>query len=84
MTVLEDTVLGAEKFLASWLHNTPVFPASSSFRTGVHQSKEFTMALLTTTLAASTGTAAGFSLVYLLAGGGLLGAALIFVVAKML
>jgi len=46
--------------------------------------KEFVMALLTTTLAASTGTAAGFSIVYLLAGGGLLGAGLIFLVAKML
>jgi hypothetical protein len=53
-------------------------------RTGIHQLKEIVMALLTTTLAASTGTAAGFSLVYLLAGGGLLGAALIFFVAKML
>jgi len=42
------------------------------------------MALLTTTLAASTGTAAGFGLVYLLAGGGILGAGLIFLVAKML
>ena len=42
------------------------------------------MALLTTALAASTGTAAGFSIVYLLAGGGLLGAAVIFFVAKML
>jgi hypothetical protein len=42
------------------------------------------MAVLATTLAASTGTATGFSLVYLLAGGGLLGAAVIFVVAKML
>jgi hypothetical protein len=46
--------------------------------------KEFVMALLTTALAASTGTAAGFSIVYLLAGGGLLGAAVIFFVAKML
>jgi hypothetical protein len=59
-------------------------PASSNFRTGNHQLKEIVMALLTTTLAASTGTAAGFGLVYLLAGGGLLGAALIFFVAKML
>ncbi|HVJ85337.1 MAG TPA: hypothetical protein VM452_06810 [Caulifigura sp.] len=42
------------------------------------------MALLATTLAASTGTAAGFSIVYLLAGGGILGAGLIFLVAKML
>lgn len=42
------------------------------------------MALLATTLAASTGTAAGFSIVYLLAGGGIIGAGLIFIVAKML
>mgnify|MGYP007080167953 CR=1 FL=1 len=46
--------------------------------------QEKVMALLTTALAASTGTAAGFSLVYLLAGGGILGAGLIFLVAKML
>ena len=41
-------------------------------------------ALTTTILAASTGTAAGVSLVYLLMGGGLLGAVVIFAVAKML
>jgi hypothetical protein len=46
---------------------------------------EMTMAVLTTSiLAASTGTAAGVSLVYLLMGGGLLGAVVIFAVAKML
>ena len=43
------------------------------------------MALLTTSvLAASTGTATGVSLVYLLLGGGFLGAIVLFIVAKML
>jgi hypothetical protein len=41
-------------------------------------------ALTTSILAASTGTAAGVSLVYLLLGGGFLGAVIIFAVAKML
>jgi hypothetical protein len=40
--------------------------------------------LTTSILAASTGTAAGVSLVYLLLGGGFLGAVIIFAVAKLL
>ncbi len=75
--------------MAFRLHHCLLFPANSNsqdrgFTKFSHKIQEKIMALLTTALAASTGTAAGFSLVYLLAGGGILGAGLIFLVAKML
>jgi hypothetical protein len=43
-----------------------------------------TTTLITTAIAASTGTAATYSLVWLLAGGGFMGAIVVFLIAKVI